>query len=44
MQVLFGSLRPAVLALRAQLSLPQVQLLETLFPARMAALAVWDWF
>lgn len=44
MQVLFGSLRPAVLALRARLSAPQIHLLETLFPPRMAALAVWDWF
>ncbi len=44
MQVVFGSLRPAVLALRAQLSLDQVRFLELLFPSRMAALAVWDWF
>jgi hypothetical protein len=42
-QVMFGSLRPAALALRARLSPMQVQLLEMLFPPRMAAIAGWDW-
>jgi predicted acetyltransferase len=42
-QVMFGSLRPATLALRTHLSMAQVQLLEMLFPPRMAAIAGWDW-
>ncbi|NWF69534.1 MAG: GNAT family N-acetyltransferase [Chloroflexi bacterium] len=45
-QVLFGSLRPAALALRPDSGLRRaaVRLLEALFPPRMAALAPWDWF
>jgi predicted N-acetyltransferase YhbS len=45
-QVVFGSLRPAALALRphSRLHPDGVQLLELLFPPRMAALGCWDWF
>jgi predicted acetyltransferase len=43
-QVMFGSLRPAMLALRSPMSYEAVRLLEALFPPRMAALACWDWF
>lgn len=43
-QVLFGSLTPVMLGLRQGLSPAQVSLLEALFPPRVAALAVWDWF
>ena len=41
-QIMFGSLRPA--ALRNRLHADGVQLLEMLFPPRMAALGCWDWF
>jgi predicted acetyltransferase len=43
-QVVFGSLRPAMLALRSSMSQEAVRLLEALFPPRMASLAGWDWF
>ncbi len=43
-QVMFGSLRPAMLALRSGMSSDALRLLEALFPPRMAALACWDWF
>jgi predicted N-acetyltransferase YhbS len=45
-QVLFGSLRPAALAVRpySQLQPGSVRLLEQLFPPRMAVLGWWDWF
>ncbi|MFN8374460.1 MAG: GNAT family N-acetyltransferase [Anaerolineae bacterium] len=43
-QVMFGSLRPAMLALRSGMSHEALRLLEALFPPRMAALACWDWF
>jgi hypothetical protein len=45
-QVMFGSLHPSALAMRAQSSLhpDAVRLLEALFPPRVAALAGWDWF
>jgi len=43
-QIVFGSLRPAALALRGHLHPDAVLLLEALFPPRMAALACWDWF
>ncbi|MEO0596056.1 MAG: GNAT family N-acetyltransferase [Chloroflexota bacterium] len=44
MQVLFGTLRPETLAVREPLSSASVQLLEALFPPRIAALAPYDWF
>lgn len=44
LQILFGSLRPAMLAVRQPLSRQSLALLENLFPARIAALAAWDWF
>lgn len=44
MQILFGSLRPATLALRLDMQGEAVRLLETLFPPRMAGIAAWDWF
>lgn len=44
MQILFGSLRPETLAVREPLSRTSVQLLEALFPPRVAMLAPWDWF
>jgi predicted N-acetyltransferase YhbS len=45
-QVVFGSLRPAALAVRpySQLQPQGRQLLELLFPPRMAVLGCWDWF
>ena len=43
-QLLFGSLRPHTLAIRHKLSHDSIELLETLFPPRIAALAPWDWF
>lgn len=45
-QVIFGSLRPAALALRTHTSLKPagVFLLEKLFPPRMAVMGAWDWF
>jgi hypothetical protein len=43
-QVLFGSLSPALLGIRQGLPAAQVDLLEALFPPRIAALAPWDWF
>jgi predicted N-acetyltransferase YhbS len=45
-QVMFGSLRPAALALRPnnRLNDDAVRLLEALFPPRMAVLGCWDWF
>jgi predicted N-acetyltransferase YhbS len=43
-QILFGSLRPATLAMREPLNEASVRLLETLFPPRVAAIAAWDWF
>jgi hypothetical protein len=44
MQILFGALRPAMLAVRQPLTRQSLMLLENLFPARIAALAAWDWF
>jgi predicted N-acetyltransferase YhbS len=45
-QVVFGSLRPAALAVRpySQIQPDGLRLLETLFPPRMAVLGWWDWF
>lgn len=48
-RLLFGSLRPAGLALRsaqagAAISADVLHLLEGLFPARIATLGYWDWF
>lgn len=43
-QVMFGSLRPSTLALRDQLPLDAVHLLELLFPPRIAAIAPLNWF
>jgi hypothetical protein len=45
-QVVFGSLRPAALAVRpySQIQPEGRRLLELLFPPRMAALGCWDWF
>lgn len=43
-QIMFGSLRPSALAARIDLHPAGVDLLEMLFPPRMAALAPWDWF
>lgn len=43
-QVLFGSLRPSTLALRHSLSRESTQLLELLFPPRVASIGAWDWF
>lgn len=43
LRVLFGSLRPAMLAVRTALTVEQVHLLETLFPPRMGAFAPGDW-
>jgi predicted acetyltransferase len=43
-QVMFGALRPAALAVRAKLLPDQVRTLEMLFPPRLAALSAWDWF
>lgn len=45
-QILFGSLRPAALAVRpySQLQPEGLRLLEMLFPPRMALFGWWDWF
>lgn len=48
-RLLFGSLRPAGLALRSaqtggSVSADALYLLEGLFPARIATLGYWDWF
>jgi GNAT superfamily N-acetyltransferase len=43
LRVLFGSLRPAMLAVRMALTFEQVHLLEMLFPPRMGAFAPGDW-
>lgn len=43
-QILFASLRPSTLALRQTLSPESIQLLELLFPPRIASIAAWDWF
>jgi len=45
-QIVFGSLRPAALAVRpySQLQPDGRRLLELLFPPRMAVLGCWDWF
>jgi hypothetical protein len=45
-QVVFGSLRPAALAVRpySQIQPEGRRLLELLFPPRMAVLGCWDWF
>ncbi len=43
-QILFGALRPEALAVRHPLSVESIQLLQTIFPARVAAIAGWDWF
>lgn len=48
-QLLFGSLRPAALAARAQPegshpTAEAIGLLERLFPPRIAAIGFWDWF
>ena len=42
-QVMFGSLRPTTLALRDQLPIGMVQLLEVLFPPRIASIAPLNW-
>ncbi len=43
-QLLFGSVRPVTLALRRDLLRAAVNLLEMLFPARVASVAASDWF
>ena len=43
-QILFGSLRPYTLALRQNLSGESTQLLELLFPPRVASIGALDWF
>jgi predicted N-acetyltransferase YhbS len=43
-QLMFASLTPESLALRQDLSPVAVRFLKALFPARVAALAPWDWF
>lgn len=43
-RVVFGSLSPAALGHRSQLSAASVHLLQTLFPPRVAMLGGWDWF
>ena len=43
-QILFGSLHPGALPLRDELAPEAVRLLEALFPVRVAALGLWDWF
>ncbi|MGB1288270.1 MAG: GNAT family N-acetyltransferase [Aggregatilineales bacterium] len=43
-QVMFGTLRPAMLAQRTSIAREHVRMLEMLFPPRMAVLAAWDWF
>lgn len=42
-QVMFGSLRPMMLARRDQLPIDMVQLLEVLFPPRIASIAPLNW-
>ena len=44
MQLMFGSVRPTTLAFRLPLLPEATQLLEWLFPPRIATLAGWDWF
>lgn len=43
MQLVFGSLRPAELAIRQVMPPSAQMMLEQIFPPRMAALAPWDW-
>lgn len=43
LRVMFGSLRPSMLAVRLALTPEQVHLLEMLFPPRMGAFAPGDW-
>lgn len=43
-QILFGTLRPAMLAMQHRLDQHQVNVLEQLFPPRVAAIAPGDWF
>ncbi len=43
LRVMFGSLRPTMLAVRLALTPEQVHLLEMLFPQRMGAFAPGDW-
>jgi len=43
-QLVFGSLRPEMLAIREPLTPKSIQLLDLLFPPRIAALAAWDWY
>jgi hypothetical protein len=43
LRVMFGSLRPSMLAVRMALRPEQVHLLEMLFPPRMGAFAPGDW-
>jgi ribosomal protein S18 acetylase RimI-like enzyme len=43
LRVMFGSLRPVMLAVRLALTFEQVHLLEMLFPPRMGAFAPGDW-
>lgn len=43
-QVLFGSISPTGLGLRANLTEEMVQVLSACFPPRVAALGAWDWF
>lgn len=43
-QVLFGSVSPTGLGLRANLTEAMVDVLRVCFPPRVAALGAWDWF
>jgi hypothetical protein len=43
-QLLFGAVSPAALALRNGLSEASVQLLQAVFPQRIGAFGAWDWF
>jgi hypothetical protein len=43
-QLLFGAVSPAALALRNGLNEASVQLLQAVFPQRIGAVAAWDWF
>jgi GNAT superfamily N-acetyltransferase len=43
-QLMFGSISAQALGMRSGLDFHVVQLLENLFPPRVAALAPWDWF
>lgn len=43
-QVLFGSLRPEMLAVRGNLQREAVATLAMLFPPRVASIGAWDWF